>query len=670
MQTSLKKRACLEPAAGTRRGFTLTELLVVIGITSVLMFLLFIPLSRVLDLSSRGQAQVLAQDSVRAALRRVNRDLSAAMEVFPPRDVQVWGFDTWVFPRNRPSPAPGSVPEPILIKNGLVAFRLPKHRFFCRATESDPRLEDHYVTPQDIDSVAPGRDPRFDDAIALDTCPRHPGAPVDLRPMQPLEPDERVTAYFVGLKDPSLRAPGLNSPMYQNLLIFKNTTAGFLNTYVMYRVEFDPKQPIYANFGWPDFFYDQRPVTDPISGITRPFHDWWKAATVTVMDNDASDVVRWVETGAVGKFIPHSLVGFAPTLFEEDVAQPNRAVGSYSFTGDAQPTDVAPLEYVGQHGNWVLTANLPAGFEADGTQPLPDNLAVSNVTTTGVEPGPRIQVLSYTVPKSPGTPSTLMTVFDSQNATLRKRLVGVDPITGKVTLGLPRLRTRPLNSVESAEAGRFNNPGQPRLVDDLYRENYSATIDLSRFTVLLADDLNTSGAPEGDQEIDINTGMPSSLGTARSRQLAIEATSTFQEDFTGVVPGSEVIRLMDVTGPVPQIEPLKRVGWTGLGRSDHPVAQADLEIDEYAIDYRTGVIYLSERRPGFWTGVGPGAGFGQHLLVKYDYQSNRSNDVVRVSYSTSQLLSVNLGIVQYTKRRSEILPFEVSQRVAVRNLRR
>src|SRR5947209_4802778 len=71
----------------SRRGFTLMELLIVIGITALLLLVLFLPLTKSLELSSRGQARIRGLDSVRHAMRRVTRDLSQAMAVYPPADI-------------------------------------------------------------------------------------------------------------------------------------------------------------------------------------------------------------------------------------------------------------------------------------------------------------------------------------------------------------------------------------------------------------------------------------------------------------------------------------------------------------------------------------------------------------------------------------------------------
>ncbi|MCC2670187.1 MAG: hypothetical protein K0Q72_2658, partial [Armatimonadetes bacterium] len=181
----------------TRRGFTLTEMLVVIAITAVLMALLFVPLSRALDMTARANATVKSQDAVRNAMRRIVKDLSIATQVYEPRDISLWGYNSWTFARNRPRPAAGASPEKYVVRGGVIAMRLPRMQYY------DTR-NNHFLTPQDID---PGGGTGLNyDAVAQDFClrPGHAGSPVELRPVANGEPDNRITAYFIGLKNPGL----------------------------------------------------------------------------------------------------------------------------------------------------------------------------------------------------------------------------------------------------------------------------------------------------------------------------------------------------------------------------------------------------------------------------------------------------------------------------------
>lgn len=615
-----------------RPGFTLIEMLVVLGITAVLMLILFIPLSRSQDLVSRANARIDGQDQVRKALRLVTRDLTNAMELLDPRGLTLWGFSSWTLAGDRYVPAAGAVPDPYVIRDGVVALRLPKHRYFCTQF-------DHYITPRDIDLVFPPPRP-FDDAVALDSCPRHPGAPVELRPISPLEPDDRVTAYFVGLKNPAPRAGGL--PLYENLLLFNNTRNLTLNTYAVYRVEFDPRgvnappttvtdanvnglDDRYETFFTdPSFFYDATPVTVTVNGTaqTKERYQWWLDITNTVMDSATADVVRWLESGA--SRTPHSLVRFAPTPVEDEVAQPNREAGQYSIAGSVSLPDLPPLEYGADFGHWI-------GLQSDGSTPL-RNAALSGTQAGGaVALGPHIRILDASNPRA------VVPVYDTLTA-LRGRLVAFDSLTGRVVSAVTRVHEN------------FTDPNPQ--VQSRRRQAFSAPIDPVTYTLDLTQDQPAYTNP-------FSLGLPSGFGSALAAYGAV----------TSIVPGSERIELVDFSGSVPAVQPLRRAGWSlGGTNTGEYVAQPDLEQDEYTIDYRTGAIGLSTRDPAVWTGVGPSSPV--QVLVYYRFQTNRPTDVVRVSYVTREAMHVHLGIVNYTRRQREVLPFEVSERVVIRNLKR
>jgi prepilin-type N-terminal cleavage/methylation domain-containing protein len=84
-----------------RRGFTLTELLVVIGITALLLMLIFTPMMAGFKWMQQGRAMVATQDTARTALEQITRDLSAAVHVYdaPLRWDSAAGI--WVVDRSR-----------------------------------------------------------------------------------------------------------------------------------------------------------------------------------------------------------------------------------------------------------------------------------------------------------------------------------------------------------------------------------------------------------------------------------------------------------------------------------------------------------------------------------------------------------------------------------------
>lgn len=595
-----------------RRGFTLTELLVVIAITAVLMAILFVPLSRALDMTARANATVKAQDSVRNAMRRIVKDLSMATEVYEPRDISLWGYNSWTYARNRPRPAAGAQPERYLVRGGVIAMRLPRMQYY-------DVVHEHYVSPADIDPL--GTSGLNYDAVAQDTCPRHGGAALELRPVPNGEPDSRITAYFVGLKDPGMQMGGM--PIYENLLLFRTTFIpqnNTLNTYCLYRVEFNPLDPQYSNWNLPngepnpDFFYDPTPVT--VGGVTKPRYQWWKDITVTVMDAETSDAARWLDVN--GKFLPHALCNWGPSPVDDEVAKPNREVSKY-LLGGVGAADLPALEYLTAHGHWT-------GTQSDGNFPIPNTLLLGPNAVNGVQPGPRIEIIE-------GDTGAL--VFDSQG-TVRNRLVGYDSITGRITTSFQRMDS-------SLPTG---NP---------LRLYYAGTVDPTTFQIDLTQDVQLTG------------GMPSSFGAVWNSP-ALQASAL-------IVPGSEDVQKAISTGSGFQfVTPMRRVGWTGLpiinGR-DPNNPTTPIGKDEYTIDYSTGTIEVSAYED--WTQFQP--------LVRYRFQTNRRytpnqpnpsplEDVVRVSYATKELATVNLGLVEYTRRRQESLPFEVAERVVIRNLKR
>jgi hypothetical protein len=152
------------------------------------------------------------------------------------------------------------------------------------------------------------------------------------------------------------------------------------------------------------------------------------------------------------------------------------------------------------------------------------------------------------------------------------------------------------------------------------------------------------------QDAQVTAGMPSSFGSAWNTP-ALQAT-------TLIVPGSEEIQKAVSSGGAFQfVAPMRRVGWTGLpivaGRDPNNPTTPQGK-DEYTINYATGAIEVSVNQP----------------LVRYRFQTNHRDDVMRVSYATKELATVNLGLVEYTRRRQESLPFEVAERVVIRNLKR
>jgi hypothetical protein len=498
----------------------------------------------------------------------------------------------------------------------MLAFRLPRQKYFC------PDY-DHYVTPADFDALYGAGNGTDDGVILTDTCPRHPGSRIELRASQPQQPSNRIVAYFVGLKNPGLvdTNAGTNTglPVYDNLLLFRKNflttnppgfTNNALNTYTLYRVEFDPFHPAYNTFaslpgGSPNFFYDGTSVTFGIQ--TKPRWQWWLDIANPLIDIETGDVVRFVKNRG-NNWAPQSLCNFGPSPITGEIAQPNMDVVT---TGVLRFADAPPIHYELDYGSLVSTLN-------EERVPISDGITMGPTASMMVN-GPRIEIVT-----------TGGVVYDSSNAATRARLVAFDPISGRITLGHRR----------GGETKQY-----------IWLPNGNANGGI-------VPDSSMPGDYNLDFSADMHAGaMPSSYGAARNYYDGIYGAGVVP---VRLVPGSETLEL--VYGGLVK---MRRANNTRVPLE----ARADLEDDQYLINYDTGVIQLP-RIPGVnWAAAGTGSG-NPDLRVSYSFQTNARNDVVRVSYSTKELQAATLGTVQYTRRRQEALPFEVTERIALRNLRK
>ncbi|HEY3397101.1 MAG TPA: type II secretion system protein [Armatimonadota bacterium] len=74
---------------GRRSGFTLIEVLVVLGILVILFALLFVPMTSSLSMVSSGRTQADMQQRLRLTMEQLQRDLSEATYVYPPEVIRI-----------------------------------------------------------------------------------------------------------------------------------------------------------------------------------------------------------------------------------------------------------------------------------------------------------------------------------------------------------------------------------------------------------------------------------------------------------------------------------------------------------------------------------------------------------------------------------------------------
>jgi type II secretory pathway pseudopilin PulG len=610
-------------------GFTLTEMLVVVAVTIIMMGLLLGPLAQTFNLTSQGRTMIAAQDNARVALQQLSRDMQDAMFVYDGLPLNLWHYSEYESSLDEPSPTADAVAVPYTVSGAMMDMVLPRMRFFCLQFN-------HY-----LNVVEPSRDGSQIDTrrVAIDTCPRpgHEASAVELRPTDPLQPEEVRVRYFIGLRQPTVdqtepnaTLPGSTSdrsnPHYVNGFLFRNTAAPSDNMYVLYRVEFDPRVDTTAGFptrNWllangrpnPNFFYD------------AAFAPEWKSRAVALVTGEDTDLVRMVRVSS-NMWQPQPTVRFGATAIPNEALNPNAATGTFELEG-IESAPRSPTAYAADFGNW-------AGPASDMSTPLTDSVIMAPqrpldaALLSRYVSGPRIQVFER-VPRPMGG-DRLVRVFDSaaSAAESRRRLFAWDSRRGVVNFALRRIE--------------FPAPASGD------QESFSATV-LPAYTVDLKEDMSQA-------EVTSFAGMAETVPTGFGRVKTIFP-------WARIVPGSEtVMRLVD-TGSDRSVL-LERVGFTGLGLAggDQYVAQADLEPNQYTIDYSTGIVTLSDQDPSL---LDARPGGPQQLLVRYQFQTNLATDVVRASYSTSELMTAQVGLLQYEPRSGEPEPIQLTKQVRIRN---
>jgi hypothetical protein len=607
----------------------MVEMLVVIAITIVLMGLILGPLSQSFRLTARGRAMIAAQDNARAAMVQITRELQDAMVVYDGLPVQMYGYTNLQTLNNEPHPdsnseaipltEPGTDEHsgvPLQLRDAMIDLVMPRSRYYCTKF-------DHYLTDAE---VAPNQ--------AITECPRpgHQNSPVESRPIQPLEPTGTRVRYFVGLRqgfnpsplDPTIPGGTSPYPRYMNPLLFVRTGSEYNNPYVLYRVEFDPNDPATRNWQVldaqghptgqinPNFFY-----TDPKQGDA--FARTWQSRAVAVISPENTDMVRWVQEG--GRWLPQPMTSFGATPIESETLSPIKVGGTAeTSTGTLQAARV-PMQYVAEYGHWT-------GPENDMSLPLSASVLMGparppiNLDPTRWATGPRIQIYDAR-PTASGPAMNL--VFDSAlppSVVPRRRLFTWDSSRGIVNFAL-----------RSEMAGKISVTG--------------GQFGEVPYSVSLQRDQQTRDLPlvTNPSRVDRIAGGFGSLGAQFPDTLRI-------------VPGSDLVQVLDNNGQ--PVRTFERAGWIGTGR-DQIVAQADLDPNQYVIDYSAGVIMFSDRDPSL---------AGLPVDIRYQMQTNLPTDIVRVTYATRELFTLNVGLLQYEPGSGEAQEVQLTNRLRLRNLTR
>jgi len=322
-----------------KRAFTLTELLVVMAITAILLGLLFIPIVQGFNLTRTAQNRVQAQGQARRGLQQVSREIAQATYVFDNSAAPI------VLPLKFPINVNdgGTATTPVTWASGQIVY--PVHSTYSK-----------------IDFIPSGR---LGGAGATDPTTRDPLGGSEVR--FPLAPGTRVVRYFIGLRD--------NTKPYENVYlrsINEFAQDGTVNPFVLYRAEFpvqhDPRiannapgqfenlfDPANLNlavdnsggFNDPNFFYNTN-----VAPNGQTYAQNWKAISSAIVDGPNQDVVNWVKNEEGGLVLTsplRPLISFFPSTVPGDTATPGFMTAAASEVPNAVPT-----LYTLQQAHWTM----------------------------------------------------------------------------------------------------------------------------------------------------------------------------------------------------------------------------------------------------------------------------------------------------------------------------
>ena len=315
-----------------KSGFTLMEILVVLVITMILMGLVMWPLIRSFELMKSAQTMVDSQNSARAAMAQISRELGQAMYVYDnsasPVTLPVWDRD-----RGH---------NDFTLRYAKIDMVLPKVTMHCNRSDHNPNVSRDYSR----------EDPETGIYEAWPLCPSCLNDGLDVKdtdveaqPKIPLEQDTTVVRYFLGLRynniddtvkrDASVTTNrGWASPYGDP--ISGDTTA---NQVVLYRAEFN----VYDNNLFPAGMSVADRLADPDFFYRKGYTDAWSKVATVVGIGKYEDLVIITE-----KNDDKSVRALEPTVTFRSGKVTNDA-----FTGKTAYTDAAPTLFTGTHGYWT-----------------------------------------------------------------------------------------------------------------------------------------------------------------------------------------------------------------------------------------------------------------------------------------------------------------------------
>jgi len=619
-----------------QHAFSLVEMLVVMAITVILLGLLFGPIISSFNFVARAQATSEAQEAARRVLQQVTRDVKDAVQI------AASAGDTLRLPQADDTRIRT---QGVRSLGYIDAFdgRGLKHPLFGALLDFLPAddtlgLHGGSLSNPPVPQIITG---------ATHTHETQQGTTVAAEGAHNV-----VVRYFVGLKDPGYphqnandRWSGRNgAPVWANSNVSADVlgAANIDNPYVLYRIEFDAGDPAFGDWAIPDpnfkgkaadaplvinpdFFYDNDPAPNGV-----PYWVNWRRNAVAQTATNDIDLVRFVTDANGNVTQTQSTVTFTPTVVQNDAAVP------------APGQEGSPLSYVTTHGNWTGVQNDGSLTAADYNPPalgVYPHITVYESAANNTN-GPTAYRLAKVYdnwatngndPARPGNSRVL--TWDSKSGTVRflagapTGTGGAQEFTSTVTMG-PTDNGWELDPLEVAV--------QQGLINRTLRKYV-------RFV-------------PGSEVIRVTYQYPSDPADPNSPTTT--RTDTFQRNASN--------RMLD-TPPQP-------ADWNAALKGPYPTALP--EPGTYMTDPDTGRILLGFPWPGPNNPLRPQPipsmyhGQPPKIYIRFAYQTNLPQDVVRVDYATRSLLNITMGIRMFDPATSRPIVVQLNDKAAMRNLGR
>lgn len=620
---------------GNRKGFTLVEILVVLSLTMIVMGLVLVPLAQSLKITRTAEIMIRAQDGARFAIAQVTEDLSDAMYVFDNTQ------DFMYFP------VTNSAGRPVMaaVYYTKVDLVLPKMRGYCPVNASHTG----------------GGIYRGDEAAP--TCPVC-GAELELKPIEPLTQDDRIVRYFIGLRDPT--RPYDNG--YEKRRSHVLTEYGTDNMFILYRVEFDPSDenlfPLADSQGprTPErnrmdenFFYNTEQ-----NGRGETYAEAWRKISRPVAAVEDVDLIS-LKFDHNGDPVISPTVRFAPTAVYNDPLTPV-SQGS----GDSAPTT-----YKASYGNWVLPykvilqpassllvtyETMPGMALVSASEDSPADMCVYKVDRT--RQGQPVYTFVFNITHYDRSK------FDNiygvgemlpSMASNRERVFTVDTARGTVNAAFPNVYKAHCNDLNNTVQMQFNKKNVWMSLSDVASTDFVA----ANGTLLI--NYMASGATRDPRVLPGANVVP---GTVR----------IFAPDGT-LGPGSQWVR--DKAHPL-------------VAYASAPSLTAEPGANQFSVDVgygrdelgnpAQGVAAVHFSRPKTISGSGAvlpkshqdtagGSYQGlNNILVYYEVQNNQKSDILRASYVTKSIMTVQLGMRIYDVGTGRAQTAQLANKVRLRNV--